>query len=162
MSLPLALSLPLIALAATPLSAPRTGPAEAAFWQCWDREVNAPCVTEGARGDALEACRAERSKTTCVAEKVACERELAAGIADDALELLGASIKQVCAAEDAAVSRGRVAPEVEEAIAAGWREALEVRSEFMKACERSGSDARQCDDRANEAERRARSEFCTR
>lgn len=146
------------ALVAAAAFAARAGPAEAAFWRCWEKDVQAPCIARGAHGDsaAFETCKAELGKTACAAERARYEKELAAGIAADALDLVAASIKRVCLAEAAALFDGKLLPDEEAAVATGWREALDVRAEFMRACERSGKPARDCDDQANEAERRAR------
>ncbi len=132
--------------------------AESVLFQCWARESSA-CKSAG-DDDAVEACKTERAKTACTAERTAYEKELAAGLASDAIELLGASIKSVCLAERSAHQDGKLTPDEEAAIATGWREALDVRSEFMRACEKSGREARECDEKAGEAERSARAEFC--
>lgn len=134
--------------------------AEAALVRCWAKEVTAACTSRRTHDEsAVEGCKAERAKTACATERAAYEKELAAGLASDALELLVASIKHVCVAEAAATQAGKLR-EQERALAAGWHEALDVRSEFMKACETTGRDARDCDERANEAERMARTESC--
>ncbi len=150
-------------LAADPAGAPAPAPAsaraEAALMKCWARET-AACTALEKDGAALEACKADRAKTACATERTAYERELAAGLASDALELLAASVKKVCAAESAAPLGGKLSADAERALADGWRQALEVRSEYMRACEGSGREARDCDDTANEAERRARAESC--
>ncbi len=153
------------ALAAALLAAPPApstgGRAESALVQCWAKEVTSPCMSKRADGDAaLEACKEERARTACVAERAAAERELAAGLARDTLDLLAASIKDVCAAERAALAGGKLSAEQEAAIASGWREALDVRSEYMRACEKSGRDARECDESVNQAERKARADHC--
>lgn len=156
---------PLLAalLAADPTAgtAPAPGRAEAALMKCWARET-AACAKLEKDGDAaaLEACKEERAQAACATERAVYERELATGLASDALELLAASVKKVCAAESAAPLGGKLSPEAQQALADGWRQALEVRSEFMSACQRSGREARDCDDAANEAERRARAEAC--
>jgi hypothetical protein len=149
------------ALAAGPAT-PTPSRAEAALVQCWAKEVTSPCMSRRTDGDeaAVEACKEERAKAACVAERAAAEKELAAGLARDTLDLLAASIKDVCAAEAAGRFDGKLTPEQEAAIASGWREALDVRSEFMRACERSGRDARDCDESVNQAERKARADFC--
>ena len=148
------------AAAAAPADPPGRG--EAALVKCWAREVTAPCVALEKHGAdaAFAACKAKRSKTACAAERAAYERELAGGLASDAAELLAASVKKVCAVESSASLRGKLSPETERAVADGWRQALEVRTEFMRACERSGREARDCDETATVAERRARAEAC--
>src|SRR5512133_2702996 len=150
------------ALLAGPTPAAAPGRAEAALVKCWASEVTSPCMSRRTDGDdaAVEACKAERAKVSCTAERAAAEKELAAGLARDALDLLAASIKDVCAAEAAGRFNGKLTPEQDAAIASGWREALEVRSEYMRACEKSGRDARECDDAVNQAERKARAQFC--
>ncbi len=152
-------------LAATLLAGPASpsaGRAEPALVQCWAKEVTSPCMSRRTGGDdaAVEACKEERSKTACATERAAAEKELAAGLARDTLDLLAASIKDVCAAERAGRFNGKLTAEQEAAIASGWREALDIRSEYMRACERTGKDARECDDAVNQAERKAREEFC--
>ncbi len=151
--------------AAPPTSPPPSNPsasrAEAALVQCWAKEVTAPCMARRSDGDDyVAACKEQRAKDACTAEKAAYEKELASGLARDALQLLAASIKDVCQAEAAGRFNGKLTPEQEAAIASGWRDALEVRSEYMRACEKSGRDARECDDAANQAERKARAEHC--
>jgi hypothetical protein len=155
---------PLLAalLLAAEVAAPAVTAAEGALLKCWAQEVTAACAARDRRGDdaALEACEAERAKTACAPQRAAFEKALAAALASDALELLAAGIKTVCSAEAAGPpDGGRSAPE-QEALAEAWRQALEVRSEFMRACERSGREARDCDDAANDAERRARAASC--
>ncbi len=150
------------ALLAGPTTPAAPGRAEAALVKCWTKEVTSPCMSRRTDGDdaAVEACKEERAKTACIAERAAAEKELAAGLARDALELLAASIKDVCLAEAAGRFNGKLTPEQDAAIASGWREALDVRSEYMRACEKSGRDARECDEGVNQAERKARAEFC--
>lgn len=152
-------------LAAALLAGPPTPPAgraEAALVQCWAKEVTAPCASRRTDGGdaAVEACKDERAKTACAVERAAAEKEIAAGLARDTLDLLTSSIKDVCAAEAAGRFDGKLTPEQEAAIASGWRDALDVRSEYMRACEKAGRDARECDELANQAERKARAEFC--
>src|SRR5512133_500568 len=116
---------------ATPAAPPaRAGPAEAAFWRCWQKDVTAACVARGTHTDpaAFEECKTQLAKTACVAERAAYEKELAAGITADAAELLAASIKKVCVAEAEARADGKLSPAEEDAITKGWRQALDVRS----------------------------------
>ncbi len=164
--LPSLVAAALLAASPAPSSAPPAQPpassGEAALVKCWAKEVTSVCMELEKDGDAaaFEACKAERGKTACAAERAAYEKELAATMASDALDLLASSIKRVCLAEAAALSAGKLRPEQETALAAGWREALDVRSVYMHGCERTGRDARDCDEAANQAERRARAEFC--
>ncbi|HET8542824.1 MAG TPA: hypothetical protein VFL83_23325 [Anaeromyxobacter sp.] len=150
-----------VVLAAAASAPARAGPAEAAFQKCWQKEVSTACNRLGREErTTVDECTAEFAKTKCLDERDAYEKELAAGLAADVLELLAASIKKVCGSEAQAAATGRPDASKEDEIAAGWREALQVRSEFMKACERSGREARECDERASDAERNARAQSC--
>jgi hypothetical protein len=152
----------LLAGPSTPSTPSSAGRAEAALVQCWAKEVTTPCTSRRTPGDdaAVEACKEERAKTACATERAAAEKELAGRLARDTLDLLAVSIKDVCAAEAAGRFNGKLTPEQEAAIASGWRDALDVRSEYMRACEKAGREARECDDTANQAERKARADFC--
>ncbi len=59
------------ALLAGPPAPPSAGRAEVALVQCWAKEVTSPCMARRAPGDdaAVEACKEERAKTACAAER---------------------------------------------------------------------------------------------